>query len=263
MWIQSVHQAAKAAVLLFIVSSSLSSLRAGNIFLQLPGITGSSTDPQHPGWIDVTSFSCKSTGPNRAISFPGSLGPIVIQKAPDASSPLIGKAVASGLRGNDAILQVTRPESTRIPWYTIRLEVPSVISFNTQGSWPEGRGGGLVEQVGLRALGIQWTSTEFDAKGRPVLEYNAKWVVVSALVSSSTNAPGAVVLSGQLSNIGQWQVSWDAVAGRSYDVLQSESIAGPFTLVQTLNATQAGKLTYTSPTAVFGWRFYQVVTRSP
>jgi hypothetical protein len=110
------------------------------------------------------------------------------------------------------------------------------------------------ETLSLTFSNVSWTSTVFGVRGLPIEIDQAAWDIVhNSGVSSVTPAfsitgiqqvPGGVV------------ISWNAFAGRTYQLFSSAVVQGPYSLVAQTNTTTDGiaSLSLGSPTLIqFYW----------
>jgi type VI secretion system secreted protein Hcp len=109
------------------------------IFLKLDGIPGESTDSQHPGEIDVTSFDVgvKNTGGGAAGGGGGAgkatFSPVTFTKLYDKSSPLLLKATASGQHIRSAEFTFRRPGPNGSGFLVEKLEDVTVTDYEQGG----------------------------------------------------------------------------------------------------------------------------------
>ena len=116
---------------------------AADVFLNLEGIPGDSTDSKHKNQIEVLSFSSGVSMPTGPRSFSGSapnerasLSDMSITKVVDSSSPALFKAVCTGQNIASATLTVNRSDTKggKIPYLVYKLKDVIMSSYQCSGS---------------------------------------------------------------------------------------------------------------------------------
>jgi type VI protein secretion system component Hcp len=129
---------------------------ADYLLLKLPGITGTSAVPGHPGEIDLLSFSAGILAPTKKLATTG-CSDINVMKVTDQTSPLLFAHALFGIDfpGAGVVLTYNGPTpSGQADIYSLALTNVSITSVQESGS----TGGGLpTEAVSLKAT--QWTAT--------------------------------------------------------------------------------------------------------
>ena len=140
-------------------------------YLQIDGITGESTDPDHKGWIDVLSYSYSisqltaapvanvSAGATSAVAHQE----FVITKYVDSASPKVYEACAAGKRFSKAILDVMRT-SGKTPVKFMQIQMQQVIISSISASAASGKDM-PTESVALSYGSVQWTYTQQNPDG--------------------------------------------------------------------------------------------------
>ncbi|NBD37550.1 MAG: hypothetical protein GVY10_03165 [Verrucomicrobia bacterium] len=123
----------------------------GEIYLQLDGVEGGSTDAGYVGQIDVSSYGTGLVRPTDRTSPSGSLR---VSKELDKATPLLFSRAATGSAiptGTLTRVVVSGPDGT---FHHMELEGILVTSVETREGIGGGHGG---ETVGLDASRVQWT----------------------------------------------------------------------------------------------------------
>jgi len=143
-----------AAVLVALPASA-----ALNMFLDIPGAPGESTDPVHASQIDVLAWSWGMSNSGSAVGGVGGTGKFSAQdvsftKYVDKASPLIMLHCANGSHFATATLYVLKAGATPNDYIKIILTDVLVTSVSTGGSGGEDK---LTENVTLN-----FSKVEFD-----------------------------------------------------------------------------------------------------
>ncbi len=111
-------------------------------FLQLDGIDGESHDAQHPGWIDVLSYSLGGSTERRALQ------DLHLVKGVDKASPKLFAASCGGQSLATGVLAITRQaqDGRVVPFLKVMLAEVVVSSVQLSG----GSGDEPTEQLTLR-----------------------------------------------------------------------------------------------------------------
>lgn len=144
---------------------------AADMFLNLDGIKGESTDSKHKGEIDILSFSwgMSQLGAGHRGSGSGAgkveVSDISITKYIDKSSPSIMTACATGEHIAKGKFTVRKAGgSSPLDYLTLDMEKVYISSYQTGGTGGEL----LTETIGLNFVKVKleyWTQTEKGAKG--------------------------------------------------------------------------------------------------
>lgn len=146
---------------------------AGNIFMNISGIQGGSTDAAHSGWIDVLSMD---HGISRVISLqnaavtttPAFHGELEFIKPMDISTPFLYDAATHGGPINSVEIDFTRNTPTAVLFYKIMLSQVYVtgMSSSADSSTP-------TDSVSLFYEKIAWSYIQVNG------QYTASWDRVS------------------------------------------------------------------------------------
>ena len=132
-----------------------------DMYMQIEGLKGESTDSEHKDWIELLSF-------NHAIKQPASASPIggttgrcqhsdyTITKRVDLASPQLYEMCSSGKHIRSVVLQMMRPAGDkRVKYMEVRLEevVVSQVAPASGGDFPS-------ESVSFNYGTIKWTYTQ-------------------------------------------------------------------------------------------------------
>ena len=102
---------------------------ATDIFCQIDGIKGESTDKDHKDWIELLSFSWGMSQPVSAASATGGRGAervdisdFSVMKTSDASSPHLMQACCDGRHINKVVIKLCQAGGEKHPYMTYSLE---------------------------------------------------------------------------------------------------------------------------------------------
>jgi type VI secretion system secreted protein Hcp len=228
---------------------------AVDAYLKIEGVDGDSTDSQHPKWIQVLSFSHAVSAPSAAASLP-SLSEICFLKLTDQASPVLEQDCAKGKSFPAATLELITVDAARARFYQIVLSNLVVSSVSASGS-----AGDLkpAESICLAFSLIQWSYTEFDATGLPRSNIKAWWDI--ALNLGGNNVAPVLRVTGTQVGAGSLQLAWPGQAGKTYNILASSLVTGPFQFAQSVAASADGPISLPLPTS--GQRRFFIVEESP
>jgi type VI protein secretion system component Hcp len=143
---------------------------AEQIFMQVPGIPGSSQVNGRSGWIDLFSFSGGAVAPGTSSTkTPGKQPPsqpcqLTVQKQLDIAGPRLWAATVTGQIFNTVDIQITRPATVGSPFvvYDILLTNVQITSVSDGGA----AGGGLPsESLSFNATNVSLTFTPENSDG--------------------------------------------------------------------------------------------------
>jgi type VI secretion system secreted protein Hcp len=129
------------------------------LFVQVSGIPGASTDANHQGWIEAVGFSEAATrpvGPGASASGPAQFSDLVIVKLIDRASPLLRLAVADGRSIPQVHLDCVNASGTS----TFEIELEGVVLTQASTAFAPGDQSGPRESVGFNFSRIRWTVTD-------------------------------------------------------------------------------------------------------
>lgn len=142
-----------------------------DVYLQIDGIKGESTDSTHQGWIECESVSWAIKQPKSATSSTGGghtaerceLTDISFHKAADLASPILSQTCAAGRTIPKAKFEFWRADGQgdRIKYYEIELE--NVLISHIAPS--VGAGSIMSESVGLKFSKVKWKYTQQKVSG--------------------------------------------------------------------------------------------------
>ncbi len=150
-----------------------------DMFLQITGIDGESTDTNHPSWIEVLSFSM-----GMSQTWGGSVGSghvimedIVLVKQVDKATPKIMEKCAKLEIIPSVVLEVCHAGGDKFTYYKYELKNVIVSSFYSNGSTND-----IVptETITLNFKWIKVTYTETDSAGRSKGNVEFTWDLVTA-----------------------------------------------------------------------------------
>jgi len=151
-----------------------------NGFMQIGDVQGESTDPMHPGWIEIERWGWKlerdptaaSPGASKARSGP-SLASVTVTKQADSTSATLFQACNTGKLYDEATLVVRKAGNTPLEYITISMKNVWIPSISTDGSGGEDR---LTENVTLKfeELKVQFIPQKEENPDAPPQELS--WV---------------------------------------------------------------------------------------
>lgn len=210
---------------------------AVDAYLKIEGVEGEATDNRHQGWIQVLSFQNALQAPSAAASR-AAFSDLCLEAFVDKSTPVLKQSCAAGRHIPSATLELITADANRARLYQIVLSNVLVSVANTSASTDQGSAS---EVVCLNFGQIYWTYSEFDASGRPKSDLKAWWDLVSNTGGNNIN-PILRVIAAQ-AGTDSLQLTWPAVAGRTYSILGSGRVDGGYNSVRSVTATQDGPMT--------------------
>lgn len=153
------------------------------IFLQIEGISGESTDAEHEDWIDAVSYSCgvalpagsTSAGSTR-ITIRAEHEDFVVVKSLDKSSPKLALYCCQAQHIPSVRVELCRASEDRQKFMEYLMEDVIVTSVRTSGDVLSGKAMLPEEEVSFSYGKITWTYTEFDpVTGKAKGEVSSEW----------------------------------------------------------------------------------------
>ncbi len=142
-----------------------------DVYLQIDGIKGESTDDKHRDWIEVQSVQWGVTQPKSATASTGGghtaerceHEDITLAKLADLSSPILAQVCSSGKTIPRAKIEFMRADGQgeRIKYFEIELTNVLVGSVSPHVS----EGDIMKECIGLKFSRIKWTYTQQKVSG--------------------------------------------------------------------------------------------------
>ena len=142
-----------------------------DVYLQIEGIKGESTDDRHRDWIECKSVSCELRQPRSATASTGGghtaercvHGEIVVAKLADLASPILLQNCSTGRTLPKARIEFMRADGLgeRVKYFEIELE--NVLIGGVSPSIREGEI--LSEYVALKYSRIKWKYTQQKVAG--------------------------------------------------------------------------------------------------
>jgi type VI secretion system secreted protein Hcp len=155
---------------------------SADIFMDLDGIAGESTDDNHKGQIDVeaVAFNIKhatTAGARSHATGKVRFAPFRVVKVYDASSPKLALAAASGHHIKSAVLSFRRSsDSGSTDFLTYKLTDVVVSGYQQGGANADAKPlGSLEEEVGLSPAKVQVTERTTTASGAPGPVVTGSW----------------------------------------------------------------------------------------
>jgi type VI secretion system secreted protein Hcp len=138
---------------------------AVDVYLQLEGIKGESSDDRHPGWIECVAVHWGITQPRSATASTGGghtaerveMDEVTFIKHADMASPILLQACSMGKTLPKAKLEFMRADGqgVRIKYFEVELE--NVLIGHVQSAVQPGDI--LAESVGLKFSKVKWKYT--------------------------------------------------------------------------------------------------------
>jgi len=249
------------------IAGSALPTRGADLFLELPGIPGESTEVNHRNWISLQSlsFGISRTGPtNSSAGSARAIGQdLGLAKRIDLASPKLALAAASGQPLATARIQWVRQAANNVPlvqfdavFRDVRIRSDAVSGSATE----------LTEQLQFSYGRMTWSTPVLDARGDSTGRIEVDWnfETNAGSLNSVTTPPNPppvnvpVTATGERSATGAITLRWPATAGQSFRIFGSPRLDGTYTAIQDLRASTAGTLTLelNGPEAM---RFFQVV----
>jgi type VI secretion system secreted protein Hcp len=144
---------------------------ANDVYLQIDGIKGESTDDKHKDWIEVSNVNSGIHQPRaESVSTAGGhtsgkadLSNITFTKLADLSSPILKQHCAMGKTIAKAVLHYMRADGNGTPICYYKEELENVMISGISSN--SGDGGIMKEMVHLAFSRIKWTYTKQDITG--------------------------------------------------------------------------------------------------
>jgi type VI secretion system secreted protein Hcp len=137
-----------------------------DVYLQIDGIKGESSDDKHKDWIECKSVSWGVKQPKSATASTGGghtaerceHQEVVIEKMADLASPILMQTCSAGRTIPKVKLEFMRADGQgeRIKYYEIQLENVLIGSVNSEVD----AGDVMSEKVGLKFSQAKWTYTK-------------------------------------------------------------------------------------------------------
>jgi type VI secretion system secreted protein Hcp len=144
---------------------------ANDVYLQIEGIKGESTDEKHKDWIEVSNVVYGVHQPRaESVSTAGGLTsgraelhPITFRKLADLASPVLLQTCAAGKTIPKAVFEFMRADGDGKPIAYFKIELENLMISNVAPD--SGAGGILSEQVQLAYGKIKWTYVKQSIRG--------------------------------------------------------------------------------------------------
>lgn len=137
-----------------------------DVYLQIDGIKGESTDAAHQGWIEVSSAHWGVTQPRSATASTGGGHTVErcehrtlsLSKIADMASPVLMQTCSMGKTIPKAKLEFMRADGKGAPVKYYEVELENVMIANIDQLVSEG--GLLQDEIGLRFSKVKWKYTQ-------------------------------------------------------------------------------------------------------
>lgn len=151
------------------------------VFMKIDGVDGESTDEQHPGAIDVLSWSWGASNIPATAGGGGGAGKVSFQdfhftRRLDKSSPILALACATGQHIKDAVLTCRKSGGGQDGYYVITLHDVLVTGISCTGDSSDDR---PMETISLNFTKIEWRYVPTEASGEPGTPVVAGWDIAA------------------------------------------------------------------------------------
>lgn len=167
------------ALLLGLLAFSMPQAQAGyDIFMQITGVTGESTDANHRGWIDVLAFSHGLSNAGAGVIGGGGGGnkvshaDFVLAKNLDKSTLPMFLKVNQGTRTPTVIVEFQKSGDTPLVFYRVTLSEVAITSISTAGS---AGGDSISDNLSIAYKKIAWEYWPIDAAGKLGSVVRSEW----------------------------------------------------------------------------------------
>ncbi len=150
------------------------------VFLRIQGVDGESTDRDHPGWIDIASFTYGlSRPPIDPMAIDGPQPPanhrgLSLVKYADRATGLLYMHCNNGRPIEEAVLEVQQTTENGVSVQEYRLQEVVVTTVQTSGGTRSGAR--ATENVTLHYASVQWTHVRLDpVTGSVISEVAMQW----------------------------------------------------------------------------------------
>ncbi len=161
-----------------------------DVYLQIDGIKGESTDEKHAGWIECKSVNWEVLQPKSATASTGGghtaerteHKDIVLSKLADMATPLLLQNCSSGKTIPKAKFEFLRADGqgTRIIYFVIELENVLISSVSPSVS----QGDILGEDVSLKYSKVKWKYTQQKVGGGSGGNTSGGWDLATNKIAS-------------------------------------------------------------------------------
>lgn len=135
-----------------------------DIFLQISGIDGESTDDRHLDWIEVTTFSMSMSQMWSGGSDQLFMEDLVLVKQVDKATPKLMEKCVKFEEISSVVLEFCKTTGDKHTYYKYELSDVIVSSYHSSGSMNDIRPS---ETITLSFESMEVTYTEFDYTGSP------------------------------------------------------------------------------------------------
>jgi type VI protein secretion system component Hcp len=215
---------------------------AAQSFLQLQGITGSSTDTNHVGWMELervtlAGVSENLAGVNRTPAV-STFGDLCFAKPLDSASPALALNCAERSLISSGTVDIMQPAALEARYFRLNFTNIFITSVGQTGS------GAVDENVCLSPQIISWNYTHYRTNSGLADAYiSGQWDAFNNRgVKDST--PAAFTAAGIRNSAGV-QLNWNAAAGQLYRIYSVTALNQPFVPVALVTAPATGSFSYT------------------
>lgn len=226
---------------------------AFDAYLKIEGVEGESTDSKHSKWIEIQSFIHGAATPSATTGRPA-FSDLCFTKFTDKSSPALDQSCAQGKVFAFATIELITADANRVRFYQIVLSNVVATSVNAAGN-ANGASVRPAESVCLSFAQITWTYTELDARGLPAGDVRAWWDL--ALNAGGSNVNPILTVTGAQIDANTLRLSWPGNAGKTYNILGSPRVTGPYSIVRSIISPGDGPMSLSLPMTAKA-NFFQV-----
>lgn len=144
---------------------------ANDVYLQIDGIQGESTDDKHKDWIEVSNVVFGVHQPRaESVSTAGGhtngraeLHPVTFRKLADIATPILFQNCATGKTISKAVFEFMRADGDGKPIPYLKIELENVMISNYAPN--SGNSGTFAEEVQLAFAKLKMTYTKQSIRG--------------------------------------------------------------------------------------------------
>ncbi len=205
----------------------------GAAFVELEGIPGQSTDPSHPDWIEAEGLAF---GHTRA---PGTGAPafdqVAIVKRPDRTSAALALGAASGTPIPEVRVEFSQATTNRSRFYRVELSNVRVLAAFLDSAGTTNR---LLERVYFSFDRISWAYADLPFATSDSADTQAFWDLTRN--EGGGQAQPVFRVTCEPKDATTLRLSWPARQGRTYRILASSAVTGPYAPIDTITAEDDG-----------------------
>jgi len=214
-------------------------MASAQFFLRLDGMTGSTTDTNHPGWFDIYDIAGPAVSNAGTNSSTASFQEFCLIKSLDDGSVPLTFQCAGGRTIPTGTIDFISSAYSDARFFRINLTNIYITRVNQSsgGESPQ-------EVLCLYPRSYSWNYTKFQTtNGLPATFFSGNWNIPNQTGGYSTNNP--VFMNTGIRSAGGIILQWVSTAGRDYRIYAVPSLTKPFNLVTQFTAVSTGNTNYT------------------